>query len=312
MCRRAPIASRNGTTRKIWLIAADGRSDAQLLSGGFVTASQPRYSLDGAQLAFLGSKEQNERAQIYVAPANGGTATRVTNVEGGVVSFVWSPDGRRFAIVSRVSKREDRNDPLSGVTVVRNLHFAQDGRGLAQRPALARVRCRHRDWSRSPDHRRRLRSHRARLVARRQVARVHLGSYRDGGQRRPQHGRVHRVGRGRDVTQSVAACRSERVAGVFAGRQIDRLYRSDHRGRTERHLCHADRRRRGGEPHRDLRRAHSAVRVDAERHLLHCQHAGRSPALQAGRQREEGRRRFPRSRASRSRRSAWHAMARSR
>ena len=115
---------------QIWVVAADGRSDPQLLSSGFVTASQPRYSLDGAQLAFLGSKEPTDRAQIYVAPASGGTATRVTNVEGGVVSFVWSPDGRRFAIVSRVSKREDRSDPLSGVTVVKNLHFAQDGRGL--------------------------------------------------------------------------------------------------------------------------------------------------------------------------------------
>ena len=43
---------------QIWLIAADGRSDAQLLSSGFVTASQPRYSLDGTQLAFLGRKSK--------------------------------------------------------------------------------------------------------------------------------------------------------------------------------------------------------------------------------------------------------------
>jgi dipeptidyl aminopeptidase/acylaminoacyl peptidase len=115
---------------QIWLIAADGRSEARLLTSGFLTASQPRYSVDGNQLAFLGSKEQNERPQIYVAPAAGGGATRVTNVESGVVSFVWAPDGRRFAIVSRVGKREVRDDPLSGVTVVKNLHFSQDGRGL--------------------------------------------------------------------------------------------------------------------------------------------------------------------------------------
>lgn len=115
---------------QIWLVAADGRSDPRLLASGFVSMSQPRFSVDGTQLAFLGAKEQNERPQIYVAPAAGGTATRVTSVEGGIVSYVWSPEGRRFAIVSRVGRREDRGDPLSGVTVVRNLRFAQDGRGV--------------------------------------------------------------------------------------------------------------------------------------------------------------------------------------
>jgi dipeptidyl aminopeptidase/acylaminoacyl peptidase len=115
---------------QIWLIAADGRSDARLLTTSFANASQPRYSPDGTRIAFLGSREQGERPQIYVAPVGGGAAARLTNLENGVTGFVWAPDGRQFAIVARVGKREERNDPLSGVTVVRNLHFAQDGRGL--------------------------------------------------------------------------------------------------------------------------------------------------------------------------------------
>jgi dipeptidyl aminopeptidase/acylaminoacyl peptidase len=115
---------------QIWFIAADGRGDARLLTPGFVSMSQPRFSLDGTQIAFVGAKEPNERPQIYIAPAGGGAAARVTTIDSGIVSYVWSPDGRRLAVVSRVGKREDRNDPLSGVTVVRNLHFAQDGRGL--------------------------------------------------------------------------------------------------------------------------------------------------------------------------------------
>ncbi len=54
----------------------------------------------------------------------------MSNIENGVTSFVWSPDNRRFAVVSRTSKKEDPKDPLAGITVVRNLHHAQDGRGL--------------------------------------------------------------------------------------------------------------------------------------------------------------------------------------
>jgi dipeptidyl aminopeptidase/acylaminoacyl peptidase len=114
----------------IWIVAADGRSDPRPLTTGFSGESHPRFSPDGTRLAFIASREASERPQIYVAAASGGAATRVTNIDSGVTSFVWSPDGRQFAIVSRTGKREDRADPLAGVTVVRNLHFAQDGRGL--------------------------------------------------------------------------------------------------------------------------------------------------------------------------------------
>lgn len=115
---------------QIWLIAADGRSDPRPLTTGFTSMSQPRYSIDGTRLAFVGTREQGERPQIYVAPSAGGPATRVTSLENGVTSFVWAPDGRQFAVLSRVGRRDDRNDPLNGVTVVKDLHFAQDGRGL--------------------------------------------------------------------------------------------------------------------------------------------------------------------------------------
>ena len=117
------------TVSHIWLVAADGRSDSKLFSTGFTGESQPRFSPDGTRLAFIAAKG-DERPQIYVARATGGEATRVTTLDSGVASFVWSPDNRRFAVVSRISRKEDPKDPLSGITVVRNLHYAQDGRGL--------------------------------------------------------------------------------------------------------------------------------------------------------------------------------------
>ena len=117
------------TVSHIWLVAADGRSDSKLFTTGLTGESQPRFSPDGTRLAFIAAKG-DERPQIYVARATGGEATRVTTLDSGVASFVWSPDNRRFAVVSRISRKEDPKDPLSGITVVRNLHYAQDGRGL--------------------------------------------------------------------------------------------------------------------------------------------------------------------------------------
>ena len=114
----------------IMVVASDGRSDPRVLTPDLKGGSQPRFSPDGTRVAFIASRDQNEGPQIYVTAASGGAATRITNLDAGVVAFVWSPDGRRFAVISRIGARRDQSDPLSGVTVVRNLHFAQDGRGL--------------------------------------------------------------------------------------------------------------------------------------------------------------------------------------
>jgi len=113
----------------IYLVASDGRTAARLFVSGMSGESRPRWSPDGRRLAFVANRE-NERPQIYVAPATGAEPTRLTNIENGVVDFVWSPDGRHFAVVSRVGKKEDKADPLSGITVVRQSHYRQDGRGL--------------------------------------------------------------------------------------------------------------------------------------------------------------------------------------
>src|SRR5215831_4292563 len=114
----------------IWTVAFDGRTEPHLFTTGFPAENHPRYSPDGQRLAFIASKGENERPQIYVARVSGGEVIRVSNLENGVTDFVWSPDSRRFAVVSRVGNREDKNDALAGVTVIRHLHYAQDGRGL--------------------------------------------------------------------------------------------------------------------------------------------------------------------------------------
>lgn len=114
----------------IYLVAPDGRSDPRVFASGPNGESRPRWSPDGQRLAFLSSRGENERSQIYVAPVAGGDAVRVTNFENGVSDFVWSPDGRHFSVIARTGRREDKADPLAGILVIRHAHYIQDGRGF--------------------------------------------------------------------------------------------------------------------------------------------------------------------------------------
>ncbi|MDI3298009.1 MAG: S9 family peptidase [Bacillota bacterium] len=92
--------------------------EAEPLTAGPGRDFHPRWSPDGRWLAFLSDREAEKGkddgldaegrplkplgAQIYLMPAEGGEALRVTDLRGGVEAFVWAPDARRLAFVARV------------------------------------------------------------------------------------------------------------------------------------------------------------------------------------------------------------------
>ena len=59
--------------------------------------SQPAWSPDGASLAFVSTRDEEQGAQLWVMPANGGEARRLTSGYGGVGGPLWSPDSMRIA-----------------------------------------------------------------------------------------------------------------------------------------------------------------------------------------------------------------------
>jgi dipeptidyl aminopeptidase/acylaminoacyl peptidase len=64
--------------------------------------TRPRFSPDGRYLSFLssrGGKPDQEGAQVFLLERAGGEAQRLTEVEGGVSDYTWSPDGRKLALV---------------------------------------------------------------------------------------------------------------------------------------------------------------------------------------------------------------------
>ena len=57
------------------------------------------WSPDGRSIAFLSDAAKERQLQIYVAPAAGGPARRLTGVQGQLAHLRWSPDGRTIAFL---------------------------------------------------------------------------------------------------------------------------------------------------------------------------------------------------------------------
>ena len=60
--------------------------------------SQPRWSADGARVAFLGTVDG--KPQIFVMPADGGDPRQVTQSPTGVQQFAWRPGRVEIAYVA--------------------------------------------------------------------------------------------------------------------------------------------------------------------------------------------------------------------
>jgi dipeptidyl aminopeptidase/acylaminoacyl peptidase len=85
----------------IWLVDGAGGEPRRFTTGPRRDTA-PRWSPDGARLAFVSERETKKKGQLYVMPAQGGEPTRLTDLKNGVGAPEWSPDGTRLAFVARV------------------------------------------------------------------------------------------------------------------------------------------------------------------------------------------------------------------
>src|ERR1700682_2060508 len=70
--------------------AADGRAHDE---------RDPVWSPDGKQIAFLSDGAKDGQAQVWLAPASGGAARRLTTVKGQLADPRWAPDGKAGAFL---------------------------------------------------------------------------------------------------------------------------------------------------------------------------------------------------------------------
>lgn len=122
----------NSTHSAIWLLNTRGGTERQL-TAGLRADSAPRFSPDGARLAFV-SNRGADGAQIWVIALAGGEARQVTHLRGGASEPAWSPDGTtlyaKSAVVDHVKDSDDGDgDDPDRPRVYTRLQYRWDGRG---------------------------------------------------------------------------------------------------------------------------------------------------------------------------------------
>ncbi|HEX4632309.1 MAG TPA: hypothetical protein VH163_00650, partial [Gemmatimonadales bacterium] len=102
----------NKSTSRLWLASVPLGVTKELLQGAGSDRS-PRWSPDGQTIAFLSGREHGP--QVWVVPAAGGTARRVSDLPDGVGEMYWMPDGKGFLVVSDIKwPKEQEIDRRNG------------------------------------------------------------------------------------------------------------------------------------------------------------------------------------------------------
>ncbi len=104
---------KNGRTTHIHRVGADGSGDIQLTNGE-PGESSPRWSPDGASIAFLARRGESPFTQIQRMSNRGGEASPLTQHESSVQSYAFSPDGEHIYFIAPDPKtaEEKRKDDL--------------------------------------------------------------------------------------------------------------------------------------------------------------------------------------------------------
>lgn len=105
--------------RSLWL-SRDGEPARQFTAGAGVD-SEPVFSPDGTKLAFLSTRKDDEKSQVFLIPLDGGEATPLGKVNGSMENLQWSPDGSELSVLRRqpeTKKRKKKNEKLDDAIVV--------------------------------------------------------------------------------------------------------------------------------------------------------------------------------------------------
>lgn len=116
----------NSTRSAIWLLNTATWQSRQLTHGrGDDTC--PRFSPDGARLAFLSNRE-GVAGQIWLLALDGGEATRIAPGIRGASELSWSPDGASLYF-KRTVKPEGESGDLERPRATTRLQYRWDGKG---------------------------------------------------------------------------------------------------------------------------------------------------------------------------------------
>jgi dipeptidyl aminopeptidase/acylaminoacyl peptidase len=126
--------ARDKSVSQVWLASWDGSGTRQLTFRAGVDHGTPKFSPDGAVVGFLSSRDdEEEESQLWLLPLAGGEAYALPNIAGSVEDFVFSPDGKRLALIvadpDPVLKKDADDEDIPLPIVIDRYHFKVDGTG---------------------------------------------------------------------------------------------------------------------------------------------------------------------------------------
>ena len=97
--QRAADDKPGGTYLELYLVSPKTGKIRPFITGE-VSVRSPRWSPDGSRLAFLTSRGEKAKTQVWMIPFGGGEAVQVTSSETNVSGFRWHPKGDRIAYIA--------------------------------------------------------------------------------------------------------------------------------------------------------------------------------------------------------------------
>jgi dipeptidyl aminopeptidase/acylaminoacyl peptidase len=88
----------------ISVAALDGSEEPRVFTSGERRDAMPRWSPDGRWLAFVSNRGGDHKtpANLFLLPAEGGEARKLTDLKESIESVEWSPDSTRLVLTARV------------------------------------------------------------------------------------------------------------------------------------------------------------------------------------------------------------------